>query len=248
MKSRAAVFLAVFSWASLPILAQTADRPAFEVAAIKPNHSASTHAHSDADHGRLSIVNWTLKRLIARAYDVREDQISGPSWLAAERFDIVAKAGSEADGPAIAQMLQSLLADRFKIELHRDTKEERVYALVVAKGGAKLKPVESTGESSSDNARGVMTVQERSMADFARTLSRDLTLSVVDETGLAGIYSFKLTWDATTDELSPGVPSDSQGLTIYTALQQQLGLRLEPRKLPIETLVIDHIDRVPTEN
>jgi uncharacterized protein (TIGR03435 family) len=227
-------------------LAQTAEPPAFEVAAVKPNHSGRTDQHSDSDNGRITCVNMTLKRYISKAYAVREDQISGPDWLGTERFDLVAKAPGKVHEDALNQMLRTLLAERFKLTLHRENKEGRVYALTVAKGGFKLKPVASTGDSTTSTSRGSMTVQQATMERVANGLSRHVGFPVVDLTGLDGVFDFKLTWDPAADE-STDDARDS-GPSIYTALQQQLGLKLESRKMPVEILVIDHAEKIPTEN
>jgi uncharacterized protein (TIGR03435 family) len=227
-------------------LAQTAEPPAFEVAAVKPNHSGRTDQHSDSDNGRITCVNMTLKRYIAKAYAVREDQISGPDWLGSERFDLVAKAPGKVHEDELDQMLRTLLAERFKLTLHREKREGHVYALIVAKGGFKLKPVASTGDSSTNTSRGSMTVQQASMERVANALSRHVGFPVVDETGLEGVFDFKLAWDPAADGISPDDARDS-GPSIYTALQQ-LGLKLESRKMPVDFLVIDHAEKVPTEN
>lgn len=223
-------------------------RPAFEVAAVKPNHSGRTGTDDDWDHGRVTVVNMTLKRCIAQAYEMREDQISGPDWLSTERYDIVAKAESKADGATMRKMFQSLIEDRFKLATHRASKEERVYALVPAKGGVKIKPLPATGDSTTNGSRGALTATTISMQRFADRLSRMVDMPVVDQTGLAGAFSFKLTWDPAANKLSPDAPSDSQGLSIFEAMQQQLGLELKPRRAQVEILVVDHAERIPVEN
>jgi uncharacterized protein (TIGR03435 family) len=237
---------AIFLTSSLAF-AQAPEPVAFEVAAIRPNHSGRTDQHSDSDNDRITCVNMTLKRYISKAYGVREDQISGPDWLGSERFDLVAKAPGQMHEADLMKMLQTLLADRFKLALHRENREGRVYALTVAKGGAKLKAVESTGNSGTSTSRGAMTVKQASMEHVAAALSRHVGFPVVDETGLAGVFDFKLTWDPSADALSPDDARDA-GPSIFTALQQQIGLKLESRKRPVETLMIDHAERVPTEN
>jgi uncharacterized protein (TIGR03435 family) len=232
---------------ALLAFSQAPEPLAFEVASVKPNHSGRGDSHSDSDNDRITCVNMTLKRYIAKAYGVREDQISGPDWLGSERFDLVAKAPGQMHEADLMKMLQTLLADRFKVALHRENREGRVYALTIAKGGAKLKPVESTGNSSTNTSRAAMTVKQASMEQVAGALSRHVGFPVVDETGLAGVFDFKLTWDPAADALSSDEARDA-GPSIFTALQQQIGLKLESRKRPVETLVIDHAERVPTEN
>ncbi len=216
---------------------------------MKPNRSGSGSADSDWDNGRILCVNMPLKRLIAQAYEIREDQISGPDWLGAERFDIAAKAPGETHDDDLQKMLRTLLADRFQLTGHREARQARVYALVTVKEGSKLKPDnQSSGGSTTNGTRGALTAQHVSMQRFADRLSRMVELPVVDRTGMPGTYTFQLEWDPAANRLSPDVSTDAQGPSIFTAMQQQLGLRLESRKLPVEILVIDHIEREPTGN
>jgi len=225
-----------------------ASRPTFEVAAVRPNHSGTNGTDSDWNNGGIRIVNMTLKRCLAQAYEMREDQISGPDWISTERYDVVAKSEGKAHDDALRLMLQSLLEDRFKLAMHRASKEERVYALVPAKGGVKIKPLPATGDSTTNGSRGALTATTISMQRFADRLSRMVDMPVVDQTGLAGAFSFKLTWDPAANKLSPDAPSDSQGLSIFEAMQQQLGLELKPRRAQVEILVVDHAERIPVEN
>jgi uncharacterized protein (TIGR03435 family) len=238
---------------SVLALAQTAERPAFEVASMKANHSGGTSTHSDRDNNRLNIVNMTLKRYIGRAYSVREDQIVGPGWLDTERFDLVAKSEFVPTAEQVGLMLQALLAERFKLALHRESREGHVYAMMAAKGGLKVKPVAPTGDSSTNSTRGTLDGKQVSMDRLAKALSQVLGLDVVDQTGVAGVFDVKLAWDPASTALSPDTPAEARpardsGPSIFTALQEQLGLKLESRKMPVEILVIDHVERVPTEN
>ncbi len=212
---------------------------------MRPNRSGGGSTHSDSDNGRITCVNMSLRRYIAKAYGVREDQISAPDWLATERFDLVAKASGSVKSDTLMQMLQTLLAERFKLVLHRETKEERVYALIVAKGGSKLIAVTPTGSSSTNSTRGSLTAEQTSMTSLANRLSQLVGITVVDATGLTDVFNFKLEWDPAAT-----APSDApdSGPSIFTALQQQLGLKLESRKMPVEFLVVDHAEKVPTEN
>lgn len=233
---------------SLSALAQTP--LAFEAATVKPNKSGRTDTHSDRDNNRVSIVNMQLRRLIARAYDMRADQILGPDWIDTERFDVIAKSEFVPNANQFLEMLQALLADRFKLALHRETREGRAYALVVAKGGLKLRPVEANGNSSTNNNRGELVAKGISMARLAETLSRDVGLAVVDQTGVEGVFDFKLSYDpsSTTPSTDAAAASGDAGPSIFTALQEQLGLKLESKKMPVEYVVIDHAERVPAEN
>ena len=231
--------------------AVVAQPSAFEAATVKPNHSGSGTAHTDWDNARLRSTNVTLKHLIASAYGLHEDQISGPGWLDSERFDISARAPGPAKDEQLMLMLQNLLAGRFALKIHRETRETNGFALVVAKGGGKLKPASDDGNSRIHNSNGHLTAEHASMAHFAEVLGRSTGFHIADMTGLKGVFDFTLEWDRSAATLSPNAddrPSSDAGISIFTALQEQLGLKLESRKLPIEMLVIDHVERNPAEN
>jgi uncharacterized protein (TIGR03435 family) len=150
-------------------------------------------------------------------------------------------------------MLQKLLADRFKLTLHRTTKEFPVYELVTAKNGPKLKEVEAGG-SNTNSGRGHMTATRISMQRLSEFLSRQVDRPVLDMTGLKGVFDLTLDW--TPDEsLSAKKPGEGEvaidapkSPSLLTALQEQLGLKLQARRAPIEILVVDHAEKVPTEN
>jgi uncharacterized protein (TIGR03435 family) len=201
------------------------------------------------------MTNVTLKSCIVYAYGVTDPQVSGPDWLGSEAYDFVAKAPSGATEDQIPLMFRALLADRFKLALHRDTKELPVYAIAVAKNGPKIKKVESEDHGTS-SSRGHLTATAISMGRFANVLARPgfaLGRPVVDQTSLDGLFSFTLDWtpentSAVPDRKSNEPRNADEAPTIFVALQEQLGLRLEARKAPVEILVIDHADKVPSEN
>jgi uncharacterized protein (TIGR03435 family) len=159
--------------------------------------------------------------------------------------------------------LRTLLADRFKLAMHRETREIPVYALAVAKGGPKIKPEDPGGENMS-SSRGHLTAKTASMATFADFLAGpyvSLGRPVVDKTGLSGVYSYTLDWTPESSNSSGRAPERTEGRktasaepardqwpSIFTAVQEQLGLRLDARKEPLDLLVIDHAEKVPTEN
>ncbi len=235
---------------------QTADPSvAFEVASIKPTEETGHSMNLNrAPGGRFSTRNTGLKMLMTFAYDVRPHQISGgASWIDSEGFDIVAKA--ETADPTIEQfrgMMQKLLADRFQLTFHRETREMPVYALVLAKNGPKFK-VSDKDETTIQGGKGQTRYQKCSMAFFAQNLSPRLGRTVLDRTGLKGEFDFTL--EATIeDEIRKRVEageasasSEPVGPTIFTALQEQLGLKLESTKGPVEILVIDRAVR-PSSN
>jgi uncharacterized protein (TIGR03435 family) len=218
---------------------------AFEAATVKltaNGRSANGWSYSDIrvpSPGRLEATNSRLDELIRYAYDIKDYQLSGPHWLNDDSvcFDISASApgASEAE---IRAMLQKLLAERFHLQAHRDTRDLPVYRLVVGKRGPKLKPAASGSDqpsikSSSGVNGGTLSATSVSMGDFASELSRDMNRPVLDQTKLTGRYDISVRYDET------GIDS---------AVQQQLGLRLESAKTPVEMLIVDSIERKPTEN
>ncbi len=230
---------------------QSANTPRFEVASVKPSR-ADSHSSSGikTSHGRLDGENVTLQRCIVGAYGVGPHQIlGGPDWLTSERFQIAAIAGQPADDDAVLMvMLQGLLADRFKLVLHRETKTMRAYALEVAAKGPKLEKAglgESVTNTSSGNSGVIIDIRHTGMDSFAKILSRKLERPVVNHTGLEGLFNFKLQW--MPESFKPGETVPPDGPSIFTAIQEQLGLRLVSQKMPVEMLVIDHAEK-PSEN
>jgi uncharacterized protein (TIGR03435 family) len=219
-----------------------AQQAQFEVASIKPSNAPPGSSGFDSRHGRLVGTNVTLKRSIMGAYAIGPNQIvGGPDWLDSDRFDINAKAGKDAGDREMMVMLQALLAERFHLESHRETRPVQCYVIEVAKGGPKLE--KSTGESSSaGSGRGRVTGRATGMDRFAQVLAREMDLPVVNQTGLEGKFNFKLEW---TPEIAR--QEANAGPSIFTAIQEQLGLRLRAQKVPIEVLVIDRAEK-PTEN
>jgi uncharacterized protein (TIGR03435 family) len=225
---------ALFALATVPIAAQS-----FDAASIKP---------ADPEHIGLQIYSPNpgsframaadVKHLMAFAYGVRDVQISGgPRWSDTDLFDIEAKAPGPATNAELRLMLKSLLEDRFKLKVHRESKQQSVFNLVVGKAGPKLTPVSSAGlgiglGKSQLNGRGA------NMPGLASVLSSRVGRQVIDETDLKGFYNFTLTW--TPDDEAAGPES---GPSIVTAIQDQLGLKLEPAKAMVEFLVIDNVER-----
>jgi len=245
----------VFSGAVAALVAGTPaqaqdTRPAYEVASIKPNESGSGSNRTDGSKGQVVFINQTLKRLIERAYAAKPFQVTGPGWMADLRFDVVAKYPANTNKNDHPLMLRTLLEDRFKLAVHHETKDMPGYALVVAKGGFKLKPVESNGSSGTTSGNSgrvrTLTAKKSSMAVLADDVARSLGEMVVDKTGIEGVYDFELRF--TTDDLSSNA-SDMDGFpSLFTALMDTLGLRLQPEKVPVDIIVIDHLERIPTDN
>ncbi len=215
------------------------ERPAFEAATIKPSDPDHVGAQMfSAGPGRFKAVTATLKDLVAYAYSVKTFQVSGePGWADSVHYDITAKAEGAGGMPQLRVMLQALLEDRFRLRLHRETNELPVYDLTVAKGGARLHEV-GAGGLGVGGSRGRLNGRGADMATLAWVLSEQLDRVVVDRTGLAGFYEFMLTWTPEGAQTG-GEPETS----LFSALQDQLGLRLQAGRGPVETLVIDHVEK-----
>jgi uncharacterized protein (TIGR03435 family) len=230
----------------------TAQAPEFEVASIKLTvPGATSRSFTESPGGRLTTSNATLKSLIAFAYQVMPEQIAGgPAWLKSDGFDIQAKAADPNVTPAqFRQSIQSLLTERFHLAVHRETRELPVYALVQAKNGAKL--VEARDDTSEVSLRiegpGQIKGVKATMPMLANTLIRPLRRKVIDETGLKGSYSFQLQFVPEPKAGRPDSAAEVDGPSIFTALQEQLGLMLKAGKGPVDVVVVDRAEK-PTAN
>jgi uncharacterized protein (TIGR03435 family) len=226
---------------------QPAVTPRFEVASIKPSNvdTASSSGIKTA-HGRLDGYNVTLKRCIMGAYSVGPQQISGgPDWLESDRYEILAKADQPINDDAVMMvMLQGLLAERFKLVLHRETRTIPALVLEVARNGPKLEKA-GDGEAvtnTSTSKTGVHIDARNTDIDlFARILARKTDQPVVNHTGLKGIFNIQLHW--TPESATPPAGGAMEEASLFTAIQEQLGLRLRSQKAPVEVLVIDHAEK-----
>ncbi len=290
--------------------------PAFEVASIKPSEpitpamvaAGKLHAGMKIDAKRVDIGNMSLMQLICKAYDVKTYQVTGPAWLQVvgmnvQRFDIVANLPEGATKEQVPQMLQSLLAERFKLAIHRDSKEQAVYAMVVGKGGLKMKEADaplpapdgtapnpavsgsssvsiSQGKSGATVSDGTGKTQKMipspdgksmrlemsgfTMAELAEGLTPLVDHPIVDMTGLTGKYQATLDISmqdlmnaarqagaavppAGGDPSKPAEMASDPGGSIFTSVAA-LGLKLEARKSPMAFIVVDHAEKMPTEN
>jgi len=228
-----------------------AQRPSFEVAAIKPNHSGHNAIGGRGVCGRasgISVQNIPLSLLIEEAFRVKNFQVIGrPAWLTTERYDVEARAASPVPYEQCLLMTRSLLEDRFGLKSHRETREMPVLQLVLEKSGKlqKVDPNAPLGIRTFSTLTGQLDTRGTSMAQLADMLAvtNEIQNRVQDETRLDGFYQFKLEWtpDALASEGKPG-PS------LFTALLDQLGLKVKAGKGDVEVLVIDHIEKVPTAN
>jgi uncharacterized protein (TIGR03435 family) len=241
-----------------PIIGQSTatPAPAFDVASIKVSQigkaggEGSRRENVNSSPGSLTMRNVSLSSCIRWAYNVKQFQVSGPAWLESERYDVLAKAGDPASTDQLRLMLQALLANRFKLTLHREEKVMPTYVLVVAKNGPKFHQSEGEGKSSLKGSKaGVVNAEKTSMTQLADILAQPLRCPITDMTGLKGLYDF--TVDLTSyipTEFKPGdPPPDIVGIAM-SVLQDQLGLKLEAKKVPVEILIVDHADKVPSEN
>ncbi len=217
-------------------------RAEFEVASIRPAKDDGDH-DTNTDKGFFRTHNLTLKRLIARAYAVDTRQIlGGPNWMDSDSYDITARIPAEyaqQTREKVPEMIQSLLADRFQLIIHREPREVSGYALVVAKKGPKMeraKPEETGSHADSNNTH--LTAKNVTMEAFANHLSRDIGRLVVDRTSLTGGFNFELEWAPEKLESS----SDERA-SIFTALQEQLGLKLESAKVTTLAIVVDRAEK-----
>ena len=224
---------------------------------------ASIRAHSSDDNrfrvkppadGRFSATGAVAKVLLMLAYDVPEPQITGgPNWLATEKWDIEAKSDARDtyDVAQTRQMLRNLLAERFSLQVHRENVQRPAYVLTIAKGGPKFQEADGEGSSNVRISGRSISLERGELARMTQLLASALGRPVVDRTGLNGHYNLALKWDDAPVS-SGGVPgldapasAASDHGSIFTAIQEQLGLRLEPQRLAVELIVVDRMEKPP---
>ena len=233
--------------------------PVFEVVSVKPN-TAGGRMSVQTSGDRFTAFDIGLGPLVLMAYDLNVRQISGLDHTFDDRFDITAKAGHRVGPAEMRQMLQSLLMDRFKLQTHWETREAPVYSLTIAKGGPKVRQTDTPEDDiqrlrTPDSAGGTETASgisytHESMADFAWALSRMSRVGdrqVIDKTGLEGHYDFTLNFDRNPTRPAGMDGPPRLGPDIFSAVQEQLGLKLESARAPVRFLVIDHVER-PSAN
>lgn len=225
--------------------------PSFEVATIKPSKPDARGESLHSGLGRVELRNFTLRRLIRTAYGLKSDSqvIGGPDWMGKQVFDIAAKF-DDAEIAKIQKMtgresfgetrlaIRALLADRFHLQMTGEMRTIPVYALVVAKTGAKLNPAASADKGHGlDNDNGHLKATAISMSGFSDWFAYlpECERVVVDRTGLAGEYDFKLDW---AEDSGQGVAPDATLPGLFTALREQLGLELKPDKAPVDVVVV----------
>ena len=273
MTTRLGLLLLGLVVAALPLAAQS-DAPRFDVASVRPaGGSSGTSTWGVLPSGRFVATNSQLRSLIVNAYGVTFDRLlGGPDWIDSDRFDILASAPAGTSESTMLTMLQTLLADRFQLVLRREAREMAVYSLVIAQNDGRtdkaLLPVDCTASRTESKpvagkgyahacswlitrqpATGMSTYQSGgvNLDELAKTLTGRVGRPVINRTGLAGEFQFELSWlqDLQAAAASPAAAND--GPSLFSELQDQLGLRLESSRGPVEFLVIESLER-PTPN
>lgn len=253
-------FEPLLGWLAIGILttssvsAQTASasapgprRPTFEVATIKTELSEGP-ATVQISHGRLTIRNYRLSGFIQLAYGVQFQRIVAADWVKTIRYSISAKASSdETTQDELMQMLQTLLAERFRLSLHHETREVSAFILTIGKNGPRMRPSLGEGVMILESSPGRTVFKMTSMANLAGVLSSTGT-PVIDLTGLAGRFDFTLDYGPYIDQIDARNEMAARNAARLVAVERQLGLKVDMKKAPIEMLVVDHAERVPTDN
>jgi uncharacterized protein (TIGR03435 family) len=262
----------IFAWLTVNVtmtsaqtrLSTASSITSLDVISVKPNHSGGSPGNIHALPDGIRMDNIPLSLLLRLAYGLSYNRqiIRAPEWVKEESFDIEARVAESdlkgfnglPDDKRVQNMLQIILADRFKLVTHRETQSMSGYALVIAKRGTNLQPRNSDADPEShpylSTSAGKISMHGLTMASLASALTRQIGKAVQDRSGLVGNFDVELRW---TDEMgeSPsgaetqesGVATDAPEPGIFTALQEQLGLRLESAKVPVECLIVDHIER-----
>jgi uncharacterized protein (TIGR03435 family) len=243
---------------ALPCLAQEPPTPAFDVASVKISGDDSLHYNGprfQVAHGTLTTHGFALRACLMLAYQMAPSQIQGPDWLNDVRLDITAKAAGPASEQQVCLMLQKLLADRMGMKVHKEKKEMAVYVMTLTKDGPKFKETEGEGALTVTPEKGAMSVKGISLFELAAEFSgKMLGRPVIDQTGLKGRYDIRL-------DMSPMGAANSGGgergerpdradqvNALIGLLRDQLGLKLDGGKQPVDVLVVDHAEKTPTGN
>jgi uncharacterized protein (TIGR03435 family) len=240
--------LGLFVLMSSAACGQSTQIPSFEVASVRPAApEAGRGGRASTSGDRVSYINTTLNNVLARAYQVKSYQIDGPSWIFTERYDIIAKAPDNTPKDQIPLMLQALLADRFKLKLHRETREIPAYELTFVKESPRLQETEGEARGEFAFVDGRREARRMSMGQLVTMVTFMVGRPVFDKTDHAGAYNFPL--ELSMEEVGGlNAPSDvTPRPSIFTSVQE-LGLKLESRKVPVEMIVVDAGTKTPTEN
>jgi uncharacterized protein (TIGR03435 family) len=280
----------VFCLLASALFAQSPQALSFEAASVRASQQSGRGAMrggpGTSDPGQLLFTNVTLFNVLLRAYDVQSFQISAPDWLSTEKYNITAKVPDGATKEQCNRMLQNLLAERFHLELHHETRDLSGFELAMGRNGPRLKVSEDAGavetpastEPPKTDANGYpilsgpgllmmegvkgksvvvfLTARSQPLSALVALLTREFRMPILDKTGQTGRFDFRLEFAPQAPGALPAASSpdgapmvmDDSAPNLTTAVQQQLGMRLNAKKVPTDILVIDHADRVPTEN
>ena len=246
MRNAATLFFCL----SMTAAAQQAAPATFEVASIKESQPGGPSI--EPGPSSLTMRHIRINACIAWAFNLQEPQIIGPSWMPDSFFDIFAKAAAPVREAELRNMLQALLADRFKLASHRETREIPALTLLVSSKGHKLTPADKPGEPSFKTGKLSLTGTGATLSELTLFLSRELREPVIDQTGLTGLFNYTLDINAyVTEEIKKsggdGPPMEANSI-ISQAMLAQLGLKVEAKKVGVPTLVVDHLEKSPTEN
>ena len=242
--SRLAGFVLLYG--GLSIAQESTSLPRFEVASIKPTVATDGFSRSNSDRGMLFLSNNSLLTMVKMAFGVPDFRVVAPAWMAGERFDVTAKFAEGSTGDQRRSMMQTLLAERFHLAYHREDRLVPGYALVVAKGGPKIHPVADKGDRNANTGATRFIMEQMPMEEVANQLTGKFQQPVKNETGLDGVYTFSLVYSPET--VMKSSENEPAGPSIFTAFEEQLGLKLEARKIAVGIVVIDRCDRTPSEN
>ena len=226
--------------------------PAFEVASVKRAAGGGPPGdiprNMDSSPGSFVMRNVPLRYALEWAYDLKDYEISGPDWIVSEdRYDIFAKAAGPATNEQMRPMLQTLLLERLKMKVHRETRQLPVYVLLPGKGPAKVNPASPDGEATLGGSGTAVIFHNQPISRFAFMLTRRMDRPVLDKTGLTGVYDYSIDLSGLGFNGQPP-QNPNAGPSVFTAVQDDLNLRLEAQRAPIDVLVVDQVDRIPIEN
>ena len=254
----------LYAFLAVAAAAQTTAPPAFDVASVKPNPDyrqddpRTWRPQFTVNPTSVTIRNANLIMLVAWAYDVQRPQVVAPAWVEQQRYDILAKTGAPTKDEEMQRMCQTLLQDRFKMRLHRETREMEVLALIRPKSGHKMKVSEVEGpvRNRVDPVRGPI-VEGATLGALMTEMSRETTVPIIDQTGLKGRFDFtfdpqkhveamRAQWLSGVDR--PASENEARLIMLQMIIEKELGLKLERRKASVEVMVIDAAEKTPVEN
>jgi uncharacterized protein (TIGR03435 family) len=247
------------AWMTALLAASLAAQASFEVASVRSSPIVNRGPKEgeresiEPSAGGLAMRGVSLRSSIRWAYGLQDFQISAPGWLESQRYDIVAKAPGAVSDDELRLMLRALLTERFRLAVHRETRELQVYALAVGKKGTPLEAAKTPGEGSMQVDNGALVFRNMTMPEFAvRLAARPFGVDrpVIDRTGLPGAFDFSMKLAANNVELKQSLERREleRDFSMFTAPLEELGFRLKAQKAPVEILVVDHADKVPMEN